>query len=354
MQRILTIALAVTAAVVGVSAILMWQKSSNLATQLAETTGDAQHQTLVRSQLDEKYKVLQSEHQKIKAEYEQALDTKVDVRANEENLMAQVKLAYEKRNAALKAEEEAKASYEGLIKERDELARQVEDSVNVKEPLEEKVRALEHEIKMAGEEKAGATEKLEILEAKVGQFEKGGQAKKLKKKIKKIENEKFKLADELKDLKKRIEGLNQDKQELAKSAKAAQDAAANIELKLRQDIESSAILSSSDEFRQLQRDRDRLAKENISMHYNLATLFAENENYELAEAEFQRVVQLNPDDDQAHYNLGVIYSEKLVDRAGAVRHFRRYLELNPTAADHNWVRKTIASIQAWMGQERLS
>jgi tetratricopeptide (TPR) repeat protein len=69
--------------------------------------------------------------------------------------------------------------------------------------------------------------------------------------------------------------------------------------------------------------------------------------------EFQKVVELRPEDGDAYYNLGVIYAEHLPDRERAMANFRRYLQLKPGADDATWVKQYIASWQAWEGKERL-
>jgi len=103
----------------------------------------------------------------------------------------------------------------------------------------------------------------------------------------------------------------------------------------------------------LAQQHERMVKETADMHYNLGVLFTKNQQYYQAAAEFRKVLELRPDDGDSHYNLGVIYAEHLPDREKAVDHFRRYLEINPRAHDADWVKKYIASWQAWEAKERL-
>lgn len=103
----------------------------------------------------------------------------------------------------------------------------------------------------------------------------------------------------------------------------------------------------------LAREHERLIKEAADMHYNLGVLFSKDKEYTRALAEFKKVVELRPDDGDAYYNLGVIYAEHLPDKDRAIAHFRRYLALIPDAKDAGWVKKYIASWNAWEAKDRL-
>ncbi len=103
----------------------------------------------------------------------------------------------------------------------------------------------------------------------------------------------------------------------------------------------------------LAREHEGLLKEVADTHYNMGVMFAEGKDFQRAVREFQKVVELRPDDAESHYNLGVIYAEHLPDEGRATDHFRRYLQLNPDAHDSSWVKHYIASHQAWEAKERL-
>ena len=103
----------------------------------------------------------------------------------------------------------------------------------------------------------------------------------------------------------------------------------------------------------LAQQHERLLRDLATLHYNLAVMFSQQQQYRRAVKEFQKVIELRPDDPDAHYNLGVIYAEHLPDRGRAIAFFRKYLELNPHAQDAGWVKQYIATWQAWEGKERL-
>jgi tetratricopeptide (TPR) repeat protein len=82
-----------------------------------------------------------------------------------------------------------------------------------------------------------------------------------------------------------------------------------------------------------------LPEENATLHYNLGVMSAQQGEYAKAVSEFEKVLQLKPDDAETHYNLGVIFSEHLNDRKKAVAHFKRYLALAPDDPDAERVRR---------------
>jgi chromosome segregation ATPase len=103
----------------------------------------------------------------------------------------------------------------------------------------------------------------------------------------------------------------------------------------------------------LAREHEQLLQEVADTHYNLGVLFAKNEDYTRAAKEFEKVVQLKPDDGDAYYNLGLIYAEHVPDRDKATAAFKRYLEINPRAGDASWVKQYIVSWRAWDAEERV-
>ncbi len=73
--------------------------------------------------------------------------------------------------------------------------------------------------------------------------------------------------------------------------------------------------------------KERILKENAVLHYNLGVFHVQKQEYSEAIYEFEKVLELNPDDSATHYNLGVIYAEYLGNRPKAIAHFNHYLML---------------------------
>jgi tetratricopeptide (TPR) repeat protein len=90
------------------------------------------------------------------------------------------------------------------------------------------------------------------------------------------------------------------------------------------------------------------------MHYNLGVFYTKNKEYPRAIAEFEKSIELNPEDPYAHFNLGYIYAEYLVDRPKAIVNFRKYLSLLKTDdKDADWVKKYILTWQTWEGKKPI-
>ncbi|MGR3175252.1 MAG: tetratricopeptide repeat protein [Candidatus Scalindua sp.] len=71
-----------------------------------------------------------------------------------------------------------------------------------------------------------------------------------------------------------------------------------------------------------------LDPDNAEAHNNLGTIYKEQDDLDKAMEHFQHVVSFNPGMDEAHNNLGLIYYLKGNQR-GAVSEFQKAIELNP-------------------------
>jgi tetratricopeptide (TPR) repeat protein len=106
-------------------------------------------------------------------------------------------------------------------------------------------------------------------------------------------------------------------------------------------------------FSDLARHNQKLVKETAAMHYNLGVSHIKGKEYERAIKEFEKVLELRPDDSAANYNLGYIFAEHVVDRPLAIKYFQTYLAQAPDAHDADWVRKYILTWKSWYGKEKL-
>jgi tetratricopeptide (TPR) repeat protein len=88
------------------------------------------------------------------------------------------------------------------------------------------------------------------------------------------------------------------------------------------------------------------------MHYNLGVFYSNRKEYSRAIAEFEKAVELVPDDAAAHFNLGYIYAEQLVNRERAIRHFQQYLRYAKHGdKDADWVKRYIVTWQAYENKQ---
>jgi tetratricopeptide (TPR) repeat protein len=93
--------------------------------------------------------------------------------------------------------------------------------------------------------------------------------------------------------------------------------------------------------------KDRLIKENAVLHYNLGVVYLQRQEFNEAIGEFQKVLELNPNDAATHYNLGIIYADYLGNKPKAILHFKKYLALDPKDKDADRARKYILTWETW-------
>ncbi|MEK7849674.1 MAG: tetratricopeptide repeat protein, partial [Candidatus Omnitrophota bacterium] len=103
-------------------------------------------------------------------------------------------------------------------------------------------------------------------------------------------------------------------------------------------------------FAELARENKILVKRTALMHYNLGVFYTQNREFQRALAEFEKAVELNPEDSASHFNLGYIYAEHLQNRPKAVEHFKQFLKLaKRDDKDADWVKRYILTWQTWEG-----
>ncbi len=85
--------------------------------------------------------------------------------------------------------------------------------------------------------------------------------------------------------------------------------------------------------------KKQLKKEKTLFHYNLGVFYTRQGDYKKAVESFNKVIAVNPQDADVHYNLGVLYSEYLNDNKKAIEHFKDYLNLAPNDPDSDKARK---------------
>ncbi|TAN60503.1 tetratricopeptide repeat protein, partial [bacterium] len=170
------------------------------------------------------------------------------------------------------------------------------------------------------------------------QKEKSGQIAKLQKENSDIESD-FKQAQkelaQLKDQKsklgKEVEALSSELKEYKANYAGAQKKNKALE---------EEIKNMPKKFTELARQNKVLIKGTSQMHYNLGVFYTKNKEYGRAVAEFEKVIEITPDDAYAHFNLGYIYAEYLVNRKRAIENFRHYLRLAKSDdQDVDWVKK---------------
>jgi len=90
---------------------------------------------------------------------------------------------------------------------------------------------------------------------------------------------------------------------------------------------------------------EKLKKEKLKFHYNLAFMYDRAVDYENASKEYLEVLKIAPDDADTHYNLAILYDDHLNNKKEAVKHYRKYLQLRPTTEDADRIEYWIARAQ---------
>lgn len=68
-------------------------------------------------------------------------------------------------------------------------------------------------------------------------------------------------------------------------------------------------------------------------YYNMGCVYRAAGEYERAESEFLKALEVDPDDPAVHYNLAILYDDDLGRKADAKRHYEKFLELAPNDPD---------------------
>ena len=76
----------------------------------------------------------------------------------------------------------------------------------------------------------------------------------------------------------------------------------------------------------------KLFPENTEIRYNAGVIFQQFGHYEKAANEYKFVIQKEPDIKEAHENLGIIYTNNLIDYQRAIEEFSKTIELD--SLDH--------------------
>jgi tetratricopeptide (TPR) repeat protein len=280
--------------------------------------------------------------------------------------------------------EKLKKEYEAVVKDRDNILAQVKNLLQYKVQIkqwENKVKKLtdyNEKLKKDKEEVINKVNELEEEIKKLNQLnlEKIEQIDNLKKTIENMEIE-YRIVSEtkrrLKEAKEKVADLEKEKDSLILKNKKLE--ADNLEAKATATAYRRKIREMQEQYRQaltrnrqlekrleetpkkfaeMARENKILIKETALMHYNLGVFYTENKEYRRAIAEFEKALELNPNDAYAHFNLGYIYAEYMVNRSKAIEHFRHYLKLaNKKDKDIDWVKKYILTWQAWEGKRPL-
>ena len=121
--------------------------------------------------------------------------------------------------------------------------------------------------------------------------------------------------------------------ELEKSLKRAEEAAKDARRK------AEAAMRIPEEL------KAKIEKERLDMHFNLGVVFDKNNMPRDAEREYLKCLEIDPKDSGVHYNLGILYDDKLNENNKALVHYTKFLEFHPMGDTAERVRDWITRIE---------
>jgi chromosome segregation ATPase len=327
--------------IAGVSLVFFANKSKNLARKVQDLS----------SRLEEirpGYQKLSQEESGLKDKNARLLKENEAVKADRENLMSQVKALLQERSKANELAvslEKANNDLDTLSKEKQELQGyniNQKDEISRLRTAQKDLIAKWDTLKMACD-KSETTLKVKDLNKKVGDLQKEKTAIQNNAKRQEIE------ADQLRQQKTKLDlenvalksQLKDNQQKLAGALKKNQ-------------LMWEEVQNVPKKVTELARQNKLLITQTADMHYNLGIFYSKNKQYDRAAVEFEKVVEIDPNHAYAHFNLGYIYAEYLVNRQKASKHFRYYLGLaKGDDRDVDWVKKYLLTWEAYDGKERV-
>ncbi|MBI3602450.1 MAG: tetratricopeptide repeat protein [Candidatus Omnitrophica bacterium] len=302
------------------------------------------------------YEKLDKQFQEVSSKYTAAAKELETVKADRENILAQAKSLLGERAKAGELEEvaeKAKAEVSSVKKELEEAKNQglsLKEEINKFQVTQAQLTKERDELKIAYE-KAAKNTIVKELNNKIS-----GLQKDLKSKIAQAQTEKKKLEAKLKLAEKENSRLTEEKNKwnTARDQLTGQlnDYKKNYvgAVKKNKALESK-IKETPAKFTEIARQNKVLLRQTAEMHYNLGVFYTKNKEYDRAVAEFEKGIEINPNDASAHFNLGYIYSEYLVNRKRAMEHFRHFLRLTKSDdPDVDWVKKYVLTWETYEGK----
>lgn len=89
----------------------------------------------------------------------------------------------------------------------------------------------------------------------------------------------------------------------------------------------------------------KINKERLDMHFNLAVVYEKNGLWHDAEREYLKCLRIDPKDPGVHYNLGILYDDKLNRNNKAMYHYYKFLSLRPMGDTAERVRDWITKLE---------
>ncbi|MFH0738591.1 MAG: tetratricopeptide repeat protein [Candidatus Omnitrophota bacterium] len=330
-------------------------KSSTLFSKLKNLKGDYE-------KLTQNYEKMTRDNQELKGSYSKLQKDSQATSLERDNLLTQARGLLEDRERARALEAEVnklKGDIEELQKEKKAVINQnlgVKDGINrivaEKEQLLREKARLEDEL---NKEKQGYT--LKKLQQENASLTK--EKNSLGSSLKTAQSESLKNAGDALRLKQELAKAKDDLQRIKKEIAEANRKLGELTARYSEAVSKNKLFEQKTadmpkKFAEVARQNKSLIKETANMHYNLGVFYTKNKEYSRAAAELEKAIELTPDDAYAHFNLGYIYAEYMINRNKAIEHFKHYLRLaKKEDKDVDWVKKYILTWQAYEGKENI-
>ena len=281
------------------------------------------------------------------------------VKMDRENILAQTKSLLANRTRAQELEDE-------LGKVRASI-QPVEDA---KKKEEEQNLVLKAQVKKLKEERAKLTAERDEIKSSYEKLQNNTLVRELNVKIAGLQNElksavaaantaKSKAESDVKAAEKRVSQLEQENARLATgneqlAAKIEEQKASYVEVLEKNKALERDIRELPSKFVEVSRQNKVLLKQTAGMHYNMGVFYTKRKEYDRAAAEFSKALEIDPNDAYAHFNLGYIYAEYMINRHKAMDHFRHFLRLaKGDDPDVNWARKYLLTWETYDGKRPI-
>lgn len=294
------------------------------------------------------YQKLSQDEVILKSRNEEMSKENEAMKKDRENLMTQVKVLLVERTRA----NDLAVSLEKAGKDFAALE-------NEKKEMQDYTLGLKDEIKKQQEIQDNLNSELDKLKIEYEKARKNTEIKKLNALIQNLERERNSLESNLKRKESEFNKISEQKNKLD-----SENTELNAQLQSYKKNYAQALQKNKGmeqemknipgKFTEIARQNKKLIKETAQMHYNLGVFYTKNKQYERALVEFEKVVEIDPNDPYAYFNLGYIYAEYLVNRPKAIASFRHFLRLAKSDdKDIDWVKKYLLTWEAYEGKKPM-
>ena len=296
------------------------------------------------------------DYQTLKADYEKLREKFEEVSKDRENLLSQTKFLLKYKEEILSAQQ----ALTNIEQERNKWEIEKQSLNNTNKKLQSEIQLLQNQTEDVRIEVLQVEQERDDLKNSLSKSKAGYIiVDDLKKQLNDEKRESARLNSKVEKLTKKIDELTDQANKRETELSIAQGQIKEIKKKYDEALRSNNILEKKmleqpKEYAELARENKVLLKRTALMHYNLGVFYTKNKEYSRAVSEFEKSIELNPEDAYAYFNLGYIYAEYLIDRPKSIENFKKYLLLaKKDDKDVDWAKKYILTWQTWEGKDAL-